>query len=53
VVSVRVELLMAGSTESATTAVQPYVFDGQSVTPGDRRQRTVMSMLVSLRNSVR
>ncbi len=53
VVSVRVELLMAGSTESATTVAQPYVFDGQSVTPGDRRQRTVMSMLVSLRNSVR
>ena len=52
VVSARIEVLLNGGASSNNTAVQPYVFDGVTVTPTDRRQRTVMSMLVSLRNAV-
>jgi type IV pilus assembly protein PilW len=52
VVSARVELLLVGPEGSVTTSAQPYVFDGVSTTPTDRRQRTVMSLVASLRNSV-
>lgn len=52
VVSARVELLLAGVHESGVTQPQPYTFDGQTTTPADRKPRTVMSMLVSLRNGV-
>jgi type IV pilus assembly protein PilW len=52
VVSARVELLLAGAGDSPTTAAQPYVFAGATVTPTDKKLRTVMSTLVSLRNAV-
>jgi len=52
VVSARVELVFAGAGNSPTTDVQPYVFGGQTITPADRKLRTVMSTLVSLRNTV-
>lgn len=52
VVSARIELLLVGPEGTVTTAPQPYVFDGQSTTPTDRRQRTVMSLVATLRNSV-
>ena len=52
VVSARVELLLVGGSDARATVVQPYVFDGQTVTPADQKQRSVMSMLVSLRNAV-
>jgi type IV pilus assembly protein PilW len=52
VVSARIELLLVGGSDARATVVQPYVFDGQTVTPADQRQRSVMSMLVSLRNAV-
>ncbi len=52
VVSARVELLLVGNGDSKTTVSQPYVFAGQTVTPTDRKQRSVMTMLVSLRNTV-
>ena len=52
VVSARVELVFVGAGTNATTAAQPYVFGGQTVTPTDRKLRTVMSTLVSLRNTV-
>lgn len=52
VVSARVELLLAGGTDSQTAATQSVVFGGATITPTDRRLRTVMSMLVSLRNTV-
>ena len=53
VLSARIELLLAGSGtgEARTTAVQTVVFEGQTITPTDRKLRTVMSMLASLRNS--
>ena len=52
VVSARVELLLAGNSDSPSTVSQPYVFAGTSVTPADKKLRTVVSTLVSLRNSV-
>ena len=55
VVSARVELvLVASDIQGAATAsmVQPYVFNGTMVTPTDKRLRTVMSALVSLRNAL-
>ncbi len=51
VVSAHVELLLAGSDEVAS-APQPYVFNGVTTTPADRRLRTVMSLAASLRNTV-
>ena len=58
VVNARVELLLAGGSDgqatqaTQATQAQPYVFNGLSVTPSDRRLRTVMSTVVSLRNAL-
>jgi type IV pilus assembly protein PilW len=52
VVSARIELLLVGDADSMSTAPQPYTFAGTLTTPSDHRLRTVMSMLVSLRNAV-
>jgi type IV pilus assembly protein PilW len=52
VVNARIELLLVGSRDAASTQPQTYTFNGSTVTPTDRRLRTVMSMLVSLRNAV-
>ena len=52
VVSARVELVLVGATDSPSTVAQPYVFAGQTITPTDRRLRSVVSTLVSLRNTV-
>ena len=54
-VNARVELLLAGGSDgqaTQATQAQPYVFNGLSVTPTDRRLRTVMSTVVSLRNAL-
>lgn len=50
VVNARVELLLTGGTANNATAAQAYVFGGQTVTPTDKKLRTVMSMVVALRN---
>jgi type IV pilus assembly protein PilW len=52
VVTARVEMLLSGSDNNTATQAQPYVFDGQSVVPADKRLRTVMSLAASLRNMV-
>lgn len=52
VVSARVEMVLAGAGDSPTTQAQPYEFGGQTITPTDSKLRTVMSVLVSLRNTV-
>ena len=52
VVDARVELLLAGNSDTQTSSVQAYVFAGETVVPTDRKPRAVMSMLVSLRNAV-
>lgn len=51
VVSAHVELLLAGN-DAVTSAPQPYVFNGVTTTPTDRKLRTVMSLTASLRNTV-
>lgn len=51
VTSARIELLLAGPDGAITTAPQPYVFNGTTTTPTDRRMRTVMSTTISLRNA--
>jgi len=52
VVSARVELVLAAENDSQATASQPYVFGGTTFTPTDKKLRTVVSTLVSLRNTV-
>ena len=52
VVSVRIELLFASVQDHVTTAPQPYVFGGVSATPSDRKLRTTMTLVASLRNSL-
>jgi type IV pilus assembly protein PilW len=52
VVSARIELLLAGNLDTRTTKAQPYTFAGTTTTPTDGRPRTVMSTLVTLRNSM-
>lgn len=52
VVSARVELVLLGEGDSPATVAQPYVFEGTTVVPNDRRLRSVVSTLVSLRNTV-
>lgn len=52
VVSARVEMVLTGAGDSPATAVQPFVFAGETITPTDKKLRTVMSVLVSLRNTV-
>ena len=52
VVNARIELLLADGSAGQSTLPQPYVFAGQTTTPTDSRLRTVMSTLVSLRNSL-
>jgi type IV pilus assembly protein PilW len=52
VVSARVEMVLAGEGDSPATMSQPYVFEGATIVPDDRRLRAVVSTLVSLRNTV-
>lgn len=52
VVNLRIELLLVGASDSRATKPQPYTFNGTTTTPTDSRLRTVMSVLVSLRNAV-
>lgn len=52
VVSTRLELLLSGPDNNTTTTPQSYVFAGATVTPTDRRMRTVVSIVSSLRNAV-
>lgn len=52
VVSARIEMVLVGAGDSPSTTAQPYVFAGESITPADKKLRTVVSTLVSLRNTV-
>jgi type IV pilus assembly protein PilW len=51
-VSARIELLFASPQDNITTAPQKYTFDGSVVTPTDRKLRTTMTLVSSLRNSL-
>ncbi len=52
VVSARIEMVLVGAGDGPSTAAQPYVFAGATITPTDKKLRTVVSTLVSLRNTV-
>lgn len=53
VAAVQIDLLVASTEDGVTTAAQPYAWNGVSVTPTDRRLRTVVPVIASVRNSVR
>jgi type IV pilus assembly protein PilW len=53
VVTTQVELLLASTDDGVTTSAQPYVFNGSSSTPTDRRLRSVVSFTASVRNALR
>lgn len=53
VVTTQVELLLASTDDQVTSAPQPYVFGGVTITPTDRRLRTVMNLTASVRNALR
>ncbi len=50
IVSARISLLVRGGDANALDASQPYTYDGQTVTPTDRRMRRVVTYVVTLRN---
>ena len=50
VVSVRLQTLLASTSASTTTSPQPYTFDGTTTTPTDRRLRTPLASVITLRN---
>ena len=52
VVSARIQMVLVGAGDSPSTTPQPYVFAGETITPADKKLRTVVSTLVSLRNTV-
>lgn len=51
VMSARLELLLDSPDANTTTVPQSYVFGGTTITPGDKRMRTVVSLVTSLRNA--
>jgi len=52
VVSVKAQLLLATVRDHMTTAPQAYTFNGVTTTPTDRRLRSVLSSLITVRNRV-
>ena len=52
VVSVKAQLLLATVKDNMTTAPQAYTFNEVTTTPTDRRLRTVLSSVITVRNRV-
>ncbi|HKW79470.1 MAG TPA: PilW family protein [Casimicrobiaceae bacterium] len=52
VVSVRAQILLATVRDNVATSSQPYVFAGVSTTPSDKRMRSVLSSVITVRNRV-
>jgi type IV pilus assembly protein PilW len=52
VVSVKAQLLLATVKDNMTTAPQAYTFNAVTTTPTDRRLRTVLSSVITVRNRV-
>ena len=50
VVSVRLQTLLATPADGTTTSPQPYTFNGVTTTPTDRRLRTPLTSVITLRN---
>ncbi|WP_310463406.1 PilW family protein [Sphaerotilus sp.] len=53
VVTAQTELLLASTEDNITSGYQPYTFAGTTVTPTDRRMRTVVSTIAQVRNALR
>lgn len=52
VVSTQVEILIVSLDDGVTSTPQPYTFGGTTVTPTDRRMRSVMTLSASVRNAM-
>ena len=52
VVSVKAQLLLASVRDNMATAPQAYTFNGVTTTPTDRRLRSVLSSVITVRNRV-
>lgn len=52
VVSVKAQLLLATVRDNVATAPQTYTFNGASTAPTDRRLRSVLSSVITVRNRV-
>ena len=52
VVSVKAQLLLATVRDNMATAPQAYTFDGVSTTPTDKRLRSMLSSVITVRNRV-
>jgi type IV pilus assembly protein PilW len=52
VVSVKAQLLLTTVRDNVTTSPQPYNFAGVATTPTDRRMRSVLSSVITVRNRV-
>lgn len=52
VVSVQAQVLLATVRDNVATSPQPYSFAGVSTTPTDKRMRSVLSSVVTVRNRV-
>jgi len=52
VVSVKAQLLLATVRDNMATAPQAYTFNGVTTTPTDRRLRSVLSSVITVRNRV-
>jgi type IV pilus assembly protein PilW len=50
VVSVKAQLLLATVRDNVTTSPQAYIFNSTTTTPTDRRLRTVLSSVITVRN---
>jgi type IV pilus assembly protein PilW len=52
VVSLRAQVLLGTARDSVATSPQPYSFAGVSTTPADRRIRSTMASVITVRNRV-
>lgn len=52
VVSVKAQVLLATVRDNVATAPQPYLFNGVTTTPTDKKMRSSLSSMITLRNRV-
>jgi type IV pilus assembly protein PilW len=50
IVSVRINLLVQSIEDGITSQPQTYIFNGETITPNDRRLRQAFSIVIALRN---
>jgi type IV pilus assembly protein PilW len=52
IVSVKAQVLLATVRDNMATSSQPYTFNGTTTTPTDKKMRTVLSSVITVRNRV-